>query len=167
MKVLKIIKEIKEKIIKKDKDLVLIFDGDEGSEKSTFAFHSGKLTFAFQIAKYLDPSFNIERVCMDPSEFIHVINKADKGQVVIYVYDEDYGTLSEINNLLVSMMMETRQKNLIVFIVLSTIFLLDKYITLWRAKGLFHIYEKRGRCFWIFYNKREIKCHIQQGQNFL
>jgi len=152
--------KIKEKIVKKDKDLVWIFDGDEGS---------GKSTFAFQIAKYLDPSFNIERVCMNPSEFIHMINKADKGQVV--VYDEAYtglssrGTLSEINNLLVSMMMEMRQKNLIVFIVLPTFFLLDKYVALWRAKGLFHVYEKRGnRGFWIFYNKRKKKRLYLKGK---
>src|SRR3990167_4473269 len=71
--------KVKEKMVKKDKDLIWIFDGDEGS---------GKSSFAFQIAKFIDSSFNIERVCMNPNEFIHQIAKANKGDVIIY--DEAY-----------------------------------------------------------------------------
>jgi hypothetical protein len=156
----KLDKKIKNIIIKKDKDWIGIIDGDEGS---------GKSNFAQQIGKYLDPELDLSRICMNPQEFIHAISTAPKGSVI--VYDEAYtglssrGTLSEINNLLVSMMMEMRQKNLIVFIVLPTFFLLDKYVALWRAKGLFHIYERRGeRGYWIFFNKRKKKILYLKGK---
>jgi hypothetical protein len=151
---------VKDKAKSKDKDFVFIIDGTEGS---------GKTTFCNQIGKYLDPSLNLNRFCMNPNEFKHEISIAEKGQVVIY--DEAYtgfssrGALSEINSQLVSMMMEMRQKNLIVFIILPTFFLLDKYVALWRAKGLFHIYEKRGqRGFWVFYNQRKKKLLYLKGK---
>jgi hypothetical protein len=63
------------------------------------------------------------------------------------------------------MMMEMRQKNLFVFIVLPTIFLLDKYVALWRTVGLFHVYSKKGkRGFWIFFNRRKKKLLYLNGK---
>ncbi len=153
----KLHRQLKTKVIpnihKKDKDWVAVVDGGEGS---------GKSVFSMQIAKVLDPSFNLSRVCMTPEEFTKAIIKAKKGQCVIF--DEAFtglssrSSLAEVNRIIVSLMMEMRQKNLFVIIVMPSIFLLDKYVALWRAKGLFHVYMregKRGR--WVYFNNKKKK----------
>lgn len=147
-------KTLDEKVIpslaKKDKDCVIAIDGKEGS---------GKSTFAFQIAKYVDPTFNLSRIVFSPDDFREAIYKAKKGQAI--VFDEAFtgfssrSSLSGINRVLVSLMMQMRQKNLFVLIVLPTFFLLDKYVALFRAKALFHVYENRGnRGYFRIYNSK-------------
>jgi len=138
---------------KKDNDGVYIVDGGEGA---------GKSVLAMQLAKKTDPTFTLDRICFTPDEFTKAILKARKGQAV--VFDEAFtglssrGSLTEVNRLLVSLMMEMRQKNLFVIIVMPTFFLLDKYVAIWRARGLFHVYTKRGkRGFWMFFNKNSKK----------
>lgn len=152
--------KIKPKVHKKDFDWVWIVDGPEGS---------GKSVFAFQLAKVLDPSFNLSRVCMTPNEFTKAILKAKKGQCVIF--DEAFtgfssrASLTEINRLLVSLMMEMRSKNLVVIIVMPTIFLLDRYVALFRARGLFHIYLKNGkRGRWCYFNNKKKKILYLKGK---
>lgn len=122
-----------------------------------------------QLGKYLDANLNLDQVCMSPTEFIKAVVRANKGQCIIY--DEAYaglssrGALTEINNLLIGLMMEMRQKNLFIIIVLPTFFLLDKYVALWRARGLFHIYFKSGRRGrWIFFNKLKKKILYLTGK---
>lgn len=138
---------------KKDKDWVIVVDGEEGV---------GKSVFAMQLGKYIDPSLCLERVCFNAEEFKNAIIKAQPQQCVIF--DEAFTglasrtALSEINHLLVSLMMQMRQKNLAVIVVLPTFFLLDKYVALWRARGLFHVYEKSGsRGRWIYFNREKKK----------
>ncbi|MFW6129612.1 MAG: hypothetical protein ACOC56_00420 [Atribacterota bacterium] len=124
----------------KDKDCVLAIDGMEGS---------GKSTLAFQIGKYVDPTLNISRVTFHPEDFRQAIYKAKKGQCVIY--DEAFtglssrSSISGINKALVGLMMQMRQKNLFVIVVLPTFFLLDKYVALFRTRALIHVYESKGR----------------------
>jgi len=146
-------KKVIPKIKKKDMDWVWVVDGSEGC---------GKSVFAMQIAKILDPTFNLDRVCMSPSEFTKAILKAKKGQCV--VFDEAFtglssrASLTEINRILVSLMMEMRQKNLFVIIVMPTFFMLDRYVAIFRARGLFHVYfkgGKRGR--WVYFNNKKKK----------
>lgn len=125
---------------KKDKDCVITIDGKEGS---------GKSWLGLQWCKYIDPSFNLDRVTFTPEEFREAIYKAKKGQAVMF--DEAFvgfssrAALSGVNKTLISLMMQVRQKNLFVVIVLPTIFLLDKYISLFRTRVLAHVYENKGR----------------------
>jgi len=135
---------------KKDKDYFLVVDGNEGS---------GKSTLALQIAKYVDHSFNLDRVVFNAEDFRNAIYKAKKGQAI--VFDEAFtglssrASLSGINRALVSLMMQMRQKNLFVIIVLPTFFLLDKYVAIWRAKALIHVYESKGkRGYFKIYNSK-------------
>jgi len=146
-------KKVIPNVYKKDADGVYIIDGEE---------RAGKSVFAMQLAKKLDPKFNLSRVCFDAEEFTKAVIKAKKGQCIIY--DEAFtglssrGSLSEVNRLLVSLMMEMGQKNLFIIIVMPTFFLLDKYVAIWRARGLFHIYTKRGkRGYWLFFNRKTKK----------
>ena len=146
-------RRIDEKVIpllkNKDQDYVLIVDGPE---------RSGKSTFAAQLAKKVDPTFNVDRECFSPEEFRNGILKAEKGQAVIF--DEAWrgfsnkSTLSEVNKILVSMMMEMGQKNLFVIIVIPTFFGLEKYVALWRARCLFHIFKNKNTNlrFWRYFN---------------
>lgn len=153
-------RKIKPKIHRKDNDWVWIVDGPEGS---------GKSVLAQQLAKVLDPSFCVDRMCMTPKEFTRGVIKASKGQCV--VFDEAFtglssrASLTEINKLIVSLMMEMRQKNLFVIIVMPTFFLLDRYVALFRAQGLFHVYLKNGkRGRWIYFNTKKKKFLYLKGK---
>lgn len=138
---------------KKDKDFVMAIDGGEGS---------GKSTFAFQLGKYVDPTLDLSRITFNAEEFRNAIFKAKRGQCVIF--DEAFtgfssrASLSGINRVLISLMMQMRQKNLFVIIVLPTFFLLDKYVALFRTKILIHVYENKGvRGYFRVYNSKKKK----------
>lgn len=72
-------KKFDEKIIpdiqKKDKDCIIAFDGKEGS---------GKTTIALQWCKYVDQSFNLNRICFTPEEFRESVYKAKKNQAIMF-----------------------------------------------------------------------------------
>ena len=145
-----------EKVIKRingrDKDYVMLVSGYEGA---------GKSTWAIQAAKYVDNNFCLDRVVFTPEAFRAAINAAEKGQCV--VYDEAVtgltagGSITKVGRLLKSMMMQMRQKNLFVIIVIPSVFELNKYAVLHRAMCLFHVLEKKNRHSWVGYNKRDTK----------
>ena len=143
-------KKVIPSLMQKDKDAVICIDGNEGS---------GKTTIALQIGKLVDPSLDLNRVVFDSDSFRDAIFKAKKGQCIIY--DEAFtglssrSSLSGVNRVLISLMMQMRQKNLFVIIVLPTYFLLDKYVALFRTKVLIHVYECSGRRgYFKVYNRR-------------
>lgn len=150
-------KNIDEKVIpdlkKRDKDIVLLFDGHEGV---------GKTTLGLQVGKYIDPTLDLSRIVFNAEDFRGAILKAEQGQVVIY--DEAFtglsarSSLSGVNKILVSLMMQMRQKNLCVIIILPTFFLLDKYVALFRSKALIYVYETGGnRGYFRIYNQKRKK----------
>ena len=145
--------KIKEDLKKNDKDCFIALDGNEGS---------GKSTLALQIGKYVDPTLNLSRVVFTAEEFREAILKAKPRQCVIF--DEAFtglssrASLSGVNRTLVSLMMQIRQKNLFVIMVLPTFFLLDKYVALFRSRALIHVYECSGRRgYFKVYNQRKKK----------
>ena len=157
-------KMLKEKIepllIEKDEDCVIAIDGSEGC---------GKSTLAFQIGKLIDPTLNLKRVVFNAEEFREAILNAKKGQCVIF--DEAFtgfssrSSLSGVNRTLVSLMMQMRQKNLFVIIVLPTFFLLDKYPALWRTKFLIHCYKNKGiKGYYRIYNRQKKKLLFLAGR---
>ena len=145
--------QIKEKINKKDSDYVMVIDGQEGS---------GKSTLATQVCHFIDPTFKEERMCLTPEELISKINSCEKGQAV--VFDEAFTGLSsrramtQINNVLVEMMMEMRKKNLFVVMCIPSVFYLEKYVALHRARSLLHTYQSKGRRGqYMAYNQNKLK----------
>jgi len=153
---LKAVLDTAKRVIKKDWDMVFILDGVEGG---------GKSVLAQQCAYYCDPTFNIERICFTPQTFIATINTSQKYQSV--VYDECYAgmssraAMSEVNRMLMSVLAEIRQKNLFVFLLLPAFHELDKYASVWRSRGLIHIYTgddfTRGRfAFWNAERKKKL-----------
>ena len=136
----------------RDKDYVMLASGYEGA---------GKSTWAIQVAKYVDHNFCLDRVVFTPEEFREAVNTASKGQAI--VYDEAVtgltagGSITKVGRLLKSLMMQMRQKNLFILIVIPSVFELNKYAVLHRAMCLFHILEKKGRHSWVGYNKKDTK----------
>ena len=144
-----------------DEDVFWVVDGPEGS---------GKSTFAFQVAKFLDESFCVDRIVFTAKDFRNAIIKAKKFECI--VFDEAFrglssrSALNEINKMLVELMMECRQKNLFIIIVLPSFFMVDKYVALHRASGLFHVYKtKRGkRGQFMYFNERKKKLLYIKGK---
>lgn len=66
--------------------------------------------------------------------------------------------MSETNRILVSLLQEIRQKNLCVLIVQPSVYDIDKYVNLHRAKGVFHIHtdDEKNRGFYKFYGKEKL-----------
>jgi len=123
-------------LIKQDDDRVYIVDGRE---------RTGKSLFTLQQAKYIDPSLTLERICFTPKEFLHQIRTAPKGSCIIF--DEAFrglsskGSQSKVNKMIVQAMMEMGQRNLVIFIVLPTFFLLEMYAAVLRSHALFHVFK--------------------------
>lgn len=133
-------KELDKKInlvLKKDRDWVIVIDGEEGV---------GKSVLAQQIALYLDPTFCLDDIVFTADQFIRKIKdiKTTKGKVVLL--DEGYNaanaraSMTEANRSMIGLATEMRQRNLFIIIVLPSFFDLDKYFALWRCKTLFHVY---------------------------
>lgn len=137
-------------LTKKDEDYVLIIDGKE---------RMGKSVMATQIARYVDPSFSISRECFSPDEFRNAIMNAKHGQAIIF--DEAYGglssksSLSSVNKTMVQLLTECGQQNLLLIIVLPSVFLLEWYMAHSRSRVLIHVQKdpKGRKGFWRSFNE--------------
>ncbi len=159
-KIVYLLEGVKNYISKRDKDYVMLIDGYEGS---------GKTTFAIQLGKYVDPSLNLSRICMTPDEFKDAIKTAKKGQCVIY--DEAVtgltagDSITKVGRILKSMMMQMRQKNLYVIVIMPVIFEFNKYAVLSRTRFFFHIYEPKGRIgYFVGLNKKGTRITYLKGK---
>lgn len=146
----------------KDWDMLFVIDGAEGA---------GKSTLAQQLAVYVDPDFCTDRIAFTPDEFKKKVVNGRKGQAVIW--DEAMAganvraTISNVNKAIVDLLAEIRQKNLFIFVVLPSFFDLDKYVALWRARALIHVYHKAfNRGHFSFYNEDKKKYLYVQGKKF-
>jgi len=125
-------------VVKGNQDRIFVVDGREGL---------GKSTLAMQLAYLVDKSFNIDRIAFNATEFERILKKADNYQAI--VFDEAFNglssksALSKENKRLVQILMECRQRNLFIFIVLPSIFLLEKYVAIFRSQALFHVFAPK------------------------
>ena len=122
------------KVITGDQDRVYVITGREGS---------GKSTLALAIGYRLDPNLSLKNVVFNSKDFEDRVRKAKKHEVIIF--DECFNglsskaALSKENRNLVRLLMECRQRNLFIFLVLPSFFLLEKYAAIFRSTALFHI----------------------------
>jgi hypothetical protein len=166
-------------IMEKDSDNVFCIDGGEGSGKSKFSdtlcgFVASKVLEIYKV----DMNYDVDCVHLSPHDFRNAIIKAKKNSIV--VYDEAHKgmgsrrSLSEINGILNDLMMEMRQKNLFVVLILPTFFMLDKYPAIFRTIGLFHVYRKKNpvskkneRGYWVYFNRKyKLELYIKGKQYF-
>ena len=153
--------KIRNAVLKKDRDYVMVIDGEEGC---------GKSVLAMQIAKYLDPKFNLDQVVFNADQFMKSIKEIKKYSCV--VLDEAFSasssraSLSEVNRAMVGIATEMRQRNLFVIMVLPSFFDLDKYFALWRCRALIHVYftQDGGRGRYIMFPKTKKKYLYLNGK---
>lgn len=141
-------------------DKLYVVDGREGT---------GKSTFTIQQACFLDPSMQdlnvfLSRICFSAEEFYEVAKKVKNG---VIIFDEAFrgfssrAALSKTNKKLITGLMEMRQNNNIVFIVLPSFFMLDIYPAMLRSNALFNIYiDKRTK-------KRTFRAYNYRDKNKL
>lgn len=150
---------------KVNRDRVIIVDGTEGVGKSLWTFQQAA---SIDPKMFASPETFTSRIAFSPEEFFNLVRTVKNGVVI---FDEAFrgfssrSALSKVNKKLVSALMEMRQNNNIVFIVLPSFFLLDVYPAMLRSNSLFNIYFDRGtgRRSWRGFNKRDKNKIYQQG----
>jgi hypothetical protein len=147
--------------IKNDWDMLFLIDGPEGA---------GKSVFGMQCGFYCDPTMTLDRYAFSPYQFRKMVMTAQPYTCV--VYDEAHSGLNAraamtmVNRTLVSMMTEIRQKNLFIFVVLPSFFDVDRYVAIWRARALFHVYtaDNMERGYFACYNQQSKKMLYLNGK---
>jgi len=136
--------------------------------------NSGKTTFAFQLCKAVDPTFNIDRVCFNEEQFNEQVLKCAPGQAICL--DEAMNvffkrtTMSATNILMVRVLAECRKRNLFMLFVMPSFFEMDRYPALHRASCLIHIYtimNDKGdadRGYFRYYDKEKKKMLYLEGR---
>jgi len=153
---------------KHDSDYLLIIDGGEGA---------GKSIKAMQMGKYVDPTLDLSRICFTADEFKKVVIKArplppNSKHPQTVIFDEAVtgltagDSIARIGKLLKSLMMQMRQKNLFVIIVIPSIFELNKYTVLSRCRSFFHVYEVKGgkKGQFIGFNRKDTRLLYLKGK---
>lgn len=132
---------------------------------------SGKTTLAFQIAKYLDKDFNIDKVAWTPEQFISLVKRAKQYDCI--VLDEAYLTFANSNRMnhfqkvIIGLLTMIRSKNLFIIIVSPTFFDLNKYLIVHRSFCAIRVYFKSNlqgieRGFWEMYgDDSKLKLYIR------
>lgn len=149
-------------LIRKDWDRVFIIDGIVGA---------GKSVFAQQCAWYCsNGKITLDQICFTPEDFKKAVINADKYDCV--VFDEAFrglsarGAMTQVNKLLVELFTEMRQKNLLCFVVLPSIWDLDGYLSKHRANGLFNIHVDKdyNRGYFKYYKHRVIQQYLANSK---
>lgn len=117
----------------------------------------GKTTLASQWCYYLDPSFNMNRVCFTPQEFMEAVDNAKKGEAILY--DEaqeifDSSSKDSTAKMIKMKMTRIRKKGLYIFICAADFWRINKYLFIHRSRAFVRIYSEgfeRGR--FAFYNR--------------
>lgn len=113
---------------------------------------SGKSTLARGLAKFCDPSFDIDRIVFTAQDFIDATTTAEPYSAI--VYDECFegmntkATLGPEFQKIINHLQLIRKKNLFIFLCLPNFFDLSKGIAVFRSEHLFLTYSsnegKRG-----------------------
>lgn len=165
-KIYHILKKSQLKVIKGNLDRIYVIDGREGE--------AGKSTLAMQLANIVDPNFNLDKIVFNAGDFERALRSAEKGDAIIF--DEAFNglssksALSKQNKRLVRLLMEVRQRNLFIFIVLPSIFLLEKYVAIFRSQCLFHAYSSKSNHkmrYFKVYNYQKKKLLFIKGKNLM
>lgn len=160
-------------LAKEDDDKVFIVDGRE---------RSGKSVFCIQQACYIDPTLVgcLSRICFTAEEFVKAIRetRSNDNETKCIVFDEAFrglasrSTMSKTNKKIVQALMEVGQKNLVLWIVLPSFFMLDLYPAMLRSEALFHIKkdkQTKRRSFSVYSRKKKGKLYqigIKKGWTY-
>jgi len=148
-----------------NRDLVNIVDGTEGSGKSLWTIQQ---FYNLEPSAFETPEKFVSRIAFTPDEFFDLVRTVKNG---VIIFDEAFrgfssrAALSKVNRKLVQALMEMRQNNNIVFIILPSFFLLDIYPAMLRSNFLFNIYflKNSGKRMWRCFNKKDKNIVYQVG----
>lgn len=153
--------KVKTMVTKKDRDFVMVIDGEEGV---------GKSVLGMQIANYLDPNFDLDKIVFNADQFLEGIKKHNKYSCIML--DEAFNasnaraSLTEVNRSMLGVATEMRQRNLFVIMIIPSFFDLDKYFALWRCRALIHVYFRPdgARGSYVIFPKTSKKLLYLQGK---
>lgn len=105
----------------------------------------GKSTFAHQICKYLDPTFDVDRICFTAKDFKEKTSTGVKGQA--FMLDESFADMNSSLSKdpefvsIINHLQLIRQKHLFLILVLPDFFSLQKTVAIFRSSHLFVVYS--------------------------
>ncbi len=126
------------KVTEADQDRIYVITGREGL---------GKSTLAMQLAYVVDQNFSLNNIVFTANQLEKRITECKPNTAILM--DEAFnglsskGAISKENKRLVRILMMMRQRNLFLFIVLPSFFLLEKYVALFRSTALFNVLASR------------------------
>jgi len=153
------------KVTEGDQDRIYCVTGREGL---------GKSTLAMQLAYVVDQNFTLDNIVFTANQFEERIKKAKRFEAIIF--DEAFsglsskGAISKENKRLVRLLMMCRQRNLFIFIVLPSFFLLEKYVGIFRSTALFNVLASRKNFklrFYKVYNYQKKRELYIKGKNLM
>jgi len=150
--------------VKRHWDGVCLFTGLEGS---------GKTTIATTVAAYIDPTFNLKRVVFTQEQLMKAIDTLPPQSAVVFdeavmaALAQDAATAAQ--TVLIKKFTTCRKKQLYIFLVIPSIFMLRKYFAILRTRALIHTYSPdsitRG-CFKFYGWETKRKLYIQGYRDF-
>ncbi len=153
------------KVTEGDQDRIYVITGREGL---------GKSTLAMQLAYVVDPKLDLNNIVFSAIQLEKRIKEAKKFTAIIF--DESFsglsskGAISKENKRLVRLLMMCRQRNLFLFIVLPSFFLLEKYVGIFRSTALFNVLVSRKNFklrYYKVYNYQKKKELYIKGKNLM
>lgn len=141
----------------KNTSIVYVIDGRSGM---------GKTTIAIQIAKHLDPNFDLPQIYYTPEEFLLGLSEAKPGS--FHLFDEamvisSRASMSKINIMIIQAMSMIRSKKIFIGFCVNSIFDLDRNLALHRCDYLINVYGAnivdRGK-FKVFYKAKDKRNRI-------
>lgn len=152
---------VKHSVTKQNFDCFLIVTGREGY---------GKSTLAGQIAKYLDPTYNLDRCCFTADQFEDACESANKYQAIVFDETMGYlssrGAMSHFNRKLIKIMAEMRSKNLFVILCIPNFFELDRYPAMHRSTGMLHVYQRGKYGMYDYEKKKKLYLFGKKGYSY-
>jgi len=155
--------ELYQKMVKGNRDFVILASGKEGD---------GKSVLMAGILKRLDPTFNLDRCFLNGEDFLKALVDA-REPFKAYMFDEGQeftsrAAMSRFNKALVQVLSKIRAKQLYIGICIPAFHELDKYAAVHRSHCLLQVYTKKGRRgFFNFWNwEKKKKLYWQGKQNY-
>ena len=129
--------DIGKKLMYDDWDMVILIDGKPGV---------GKSCLTLQAASYVDPNFNIDKVCFTVKQFEEALQKSEPYSSI--VFDEAFRGFNSVKRRsneteeVLTIFQECRQKNLAIFLTSLTFYKLLSDVAVFRSLALINVYAR-------------------------
>lgn len=154
------------KRIGKNWDAILLYDGEEGSAKTTLACAN-----AFYLSHEKGLQFGIDSIVFSQKDFMSIVDKAEPFTNI--VWDEfvlsglNLEALNTMQITLIKKMTIIRKKRLVIHLIIPYMFMLSKYFAI-RTRCLIHVYspDNLTRGFFSYFSKPKKKKLYIDGKKY-